>query len=353
MPIINLGPFGRFEIRRTRQENEPLLLRHSDITHHTLPTQVSLSLYEALPEQDAPPPYSAVPPRCLSPAAGLGTAPEQELVDTIRDLEWQGPTQATSPACRTQQLQRYLVEILALTLDADFDALNAALYDDDNIVHTNSTLSAGERAELLSLSRLVIKASRAVSAEQNIDRLDKQVLQRAIIGPSTGASFTPKFTLDLVGWYGGPLSHPTSWSETIPGQIATNHKVSPTRPVNRARQTPQCLMNEYSAKSMGAFREAIHDYTPNAKAEAVLDKAFQECRRRYGYDVIKRNVLYWPVRYGVDKLHEALRDGHKVPLPSQWCIQRHVLKRCRCEADVAQEDQERSGEGIVVLADTA
>lgn len=38
---------------------------------------------------------------------------------------------AYMPDCRVRQLQRYLIEIIALTLDADFDKLNAALYKED------------------------------------------------------------------------------------------------------------------------------------------------------------------------------------------------------------------------------
>ena len=105
-------------------------------------------------------------------------------------------------------MHRYLVEIIALTFDADFVMLYAALYDDDGISYTNTTLSASERADLLGLSHLVSRTSGLVDYKHPICRQDKHDLQEAVLGPGYGLHLIGDFALDLIGWYSGPLSCP-------------------------------------------------------------------------------------------------------------------------------------------------
>jgi hypothetical protein len=72
--------------------------------------------------------------------------------ETVDELEWSSPDRASKPLYRVRQLRRYLIEGAAITLVADFDALNAALYNGRDVANTNSILSATKREELLALS---------------------------------------------------------------------------------------------------------------------------------------------------------------------------------------------------------
>jgi hypothetical protein len=126
------------------------------------------------------------------------------------------PAQAKKPKCCITQLQRYLVEIVALTLGADFDALNATLYEDKSIVCTNSILSCRERTELLALSRLLLKVVSKVEQKQSPDQLDVHHPHKAVLQPSREIDTGLKnFALDLMGWYSGNISCPILWSETL------------------------------------------------------------------------------------------------------------------------------------------
>jgi hypothetical protein len=59
------------------------------------------------------------------------------------------------PASRMEQIRRFIIEIIALTFNANFDELNAALYGVCVPQGINSILSDDEHQYLLSLSDVV------------------------------------------------------------------------------------------------------------------------------------------------------------------------------------------------------
>jgi hypothetical protein len=110
--------------------------------------------------------------------------------------------------CRVRQLRRYLIEIVALTLDADFDALNIALYNEKYAAKTNSILSATKREELRVLSNLVRKVHDRFVRDESIEQNDQQHLRDVII--ESAMDIDPPllglYALDLIAWYGEPGS---------------------------------------------------------------------------------------------------------------------------------------------------
>jgi hypothetical protein len=229
MSVINLGPLGRFEIRRQRSaspemsssESTPLIATHNEAPPHIMS-----------PAHEVPPPYSVIARNNLGlfaiRRASERQTPkgserlEREEKATIHELPRNGPGKARKPACPQRQLRRYMLEIIALTFDADFDVLNNALHDDKSIQNTTSILSAEERKDLLVLSKLVGKALRlnnAVSRRRPLPISDRNRLQEAIVGPDEGfqGDIFEGFALDMIGWYSEPLPYPVPWGKTIPG----------------------------------------------------------------------------------------------------------------------------------------
>jgi hypothetical protein len=198
MAIIDLGRFGRYEIHRKPRAWEQPRPTQTERPSYLSPTD-AFRYDRSSRVRDDPPPYTVLAAESNPQFRGTRStsrgeqrqrpqqeqrqAPRREQEPTIHELKQEGPAKATKPTCKTQQLRRFIVEIIALTLDADFDALNAALYDDESIKSTTSTLSADERSELLALSRLVAKAWRLIHAGLPVYDTDQHDLQEAIVGP--------------------------------------------------------------------------------------------------------------------------------------------------------------------------
>jgi hypothetical protein len=284
MAIIDLGRFGRFEIHRKPREREPPRPTQTERPSNLSPDD-AFRYDRSSPAQNDPPPYSVIAPRPTprppvsrtysNPVRGLyqieleeeRRAPRRELRSTFHEPRQQGPAQAAKPACKTQQLRRYIIEILALTLNADFDALNGALYDDESIRHTSSTLSADERAELRTLSSSVSYAWLMLRAGLRIDARRRHMIQDAIVRPSYAISRFGPMALNLIAWYGGQLSCPVrAWKDTVPGMWETTNR---TIPVLARRDLER---NE----SMKAFRIAIQDCSLNYKHSASLKLASRD-----------------------------------------------------------------------------
>ncbi|KAI4675811.1 uncharacterized protein J4E84_009964 [Alternaria hordeiaustralica] len=117
MPVFDLGRLGRFQIS---------YLPPSDIPQGE--------------HQDVP----SVPP--------------PEYTDIAEsEIKYTSPSQAQPPECKTEQIRRFLIEIVAITFNADFDSLNAALYNIPVPDNTNTILCDSERADLVAQSDLVRK----------------------------------------------------------------------------------------------------------------------------------------------------------------------------------------------------
>jgi hypothetical protein len=215
-------------------------------------------------------------------------------------------------------------------LNADFDALNGALYDDESIRHTSSTLSADERAELRTLSSSVSYAWLMLQAGLCIDARRRHMIQDAIVWPSYAISRFGLMALDLIVWYGGQLSCPVrAWKDTVLGMWETTNR---TIPVLACRDLER---NEL----MKAFRIAIQDCSLNYKAQRVLDAGFERCRIRQGIGELAEGGSYCIVRNGYRKLFENLKVGCIEPPVVEQCGRLENGRRngCGCEAGRVEE----------------
>jgi hypothetical protein len=137
-----------------------------------------------------------------------------------------------------------------------------------------------------------------MDAEYPIPATDKEYLLDALIVPA-GRSCFAEFSLDLVHWYSGTL---LPWGQTIPGIFAINDDTFTPRYNFHSHRTFNSTVDEKPKKSMGAFLQAIHTCSPNAKVQAVLKDAFDDCRLRFAYGAVEKSALYWPVREGYNEL---------------------------------------------------
>jgi hypothetical protein len=194
MPIINLGPLGSHKMHLEKVCSDPILPISAPEPPPVSYGKSTSTRKSSVPEDD-PPPYSTInsttsiressfqAPVQSAPLIDSQVIPEQGPLKTI-SLQWNAPAPAeesTRVQCATQQFRRCLLEIISLTLDADFDALNLALYGQGHIVNTNSMLAPSERNNLLDPSRLAARASKVVGAGNSIHELDVQDLQQRLI----------------------------------------------------------------------------------------------------------------------------------------------------------------------------
>ncbi|KAH7087564.1 hypothetical protein FB567DRAFT_415455, partial [Paraphoma chrysanthemicola] len=228
MSTINLRPLGSFAFSRAHQRTNPLHAERKDTTASVIPVG------------DAPPPYSkergTYSNICLrrdySSVSGTpirifyvphdSTLLEYYKETTLHEVQRRSPVAAQKPKGTIDRFRRYLIELIALTLGADFDVSNSALYNDDMLKGTDSILSAEERTQLLALSRLVEKVRGQVRRGQKVavDSKDSECLRELVLDPFDILNKTfcmEPFNLDLLGWYSQPLAWPVCFDETIPG----------------------------------------------------------------------------------------------------------------------------------------
>lgn len=242
---------------------------------------------------------------------GVSEAAENELAQEIipqealpREIlplsDLRAPHQACKPTCKKEQIRRYIIEIVALTLDASFDAINSALYDGFVVKGTSTILSANERKDLFLLSLEVCKAHRQLGSH-GVDEQLKALLREHVMGPGDDLDHQlGGYALDLIGWYGshGLLRRPPAWEHTIPGYWQSNERVLPP-------------LNEFLC-SMRTIKNVIYYASPlNSAVTKVLDSTFEDCRLRCGMGPMNRTCLYLPLRDGYHELKNILYHDWK------------------------------------------
>ncbi|EDU44662.1 hypothetical protein PtrSN002B_004049 [Pyrenophora tritici-repentis] len=112
------------------------------------------------------------------------------------------PPNATKLSCQEEQLRRYLIEIVAYALDANFDELNTAPYKESITYHTNTILSPAERGELLHLSRLIQELCEKARSNQanTMKRTDMMQVYTAVSYPAMWIGLG-EGALDLISSY--------------------------------------------------------------------------------------------------------------------------------------------------------
>ena len=264
MPVFDLGRLGRMQIS---------YLPPSDIPQGD--------------HQDIP---SGPPPECTNDT------------DRESDTKYHVPSQAQPPECKTKQVCRWLIEIFAITFNANFDELNAALYDIPVPDNTNTILCDSERADLVAQSDLVRKMHRWYlgNKKTRIYRKEELALCDTIIQPVSVLDELqgtwPHFALDMIGWYGEEERRPsdTRWATTIPALWAAD-----TRYSSWGRR-------EQLETNMRTWRNVLEDAAPNDKVRDVLREAWDDYRRRFGLGELSRNVICRPLREGYFNMGDAL-----------------------------------------------
>jgi hypothetical protein len=104
-------------------------------------------------------------------------------------------------------------------LCVDFNLLNKAICNERAQEKTNSILSTQERQDLFALSSLASQAHKQHAQKHRISEVDQQCLCHEISKPACdiGMLLMPLDVLNLIAWYGEPLTRPIPWAETIPG----------------------------------------------------------------------------------------------------------------------------------------
>ena len=106
------------------------------------------------------------------------------------------PPQTYQSKHQRELLERYVIEIIAMTFNVDFDTLNTALYRNPVSGHTTTILTEKEGKDLEELARLVLKAHTCSHVHDN----DKVALRKTVIGPAEDIDFQlGAYALELVG----------------------------------------------------------------------------------------------------------------------------------------------------------
>ncbi|RYN19160.1 hypothetical protein AA0113_g8787 [Alternaria arborescens] len=265
MPTFSLGRLGRFQVSRLLPPNTS-----SPIKRHDLPSS-------------PPPEYTKI---------------------AENETKFHAPSQAQPPECKIEQLRRFLIEIVAITLGANFDELNAALHDIPIPTGTNTILCDDERANLLSLSSLVRKVHKRFldNEKTRIVRKDEEKIIATITKPVKNfdpVNFTiPLYSLDLIGWYGEEVRSPSGipWASTIPGFWDK----TPPWPYSSEHK-------HLFEDSMRAFCIIFESVAPNDRVRDILWEAWDDSRRRYGLGDLGIPSICWPLRGGYQDMGESLQ----------------------------------------------
>jgi hypothetical protein len=195
MPVINLGSLGRFTLQRLGHRDE--------LSPSTRARQVEHEILDS-----PPPPYCAIPgtfdtthtASTYAPTTPIPLASALLAMASSSGALRGRPVSPQKPRCRIIQFRRFIVEAIALNLDADFRALNAVLYPDANSRCSNSILTPVERADLLDLARLVQRMHGEVKRGQILDPQDKNRISKAILEPYWEITWgcNPHFVFDLI-----------------------------------------------------------------------------------------------------------------------------------------------------------
>lgn len=237
MVVLKLGPLGGWEVKRT-----------------------VASTSAVSPSRDEPPPYNDDSTReetKLSTDSNATTAVyrQRKFVPRLAPLALRNlpetlslrkaPSYAEKSRTNRGQLRRYLIEIIGLTLGANFDELNAALYgrnmgDEKGVEKaTSSILTPEEHEEFLRYSliiqRLVKKSGTYETFETTV--AERTEIYEMLVQHAEAFDVSLEvYALDLIGTYADHQCDPAQWNKTLvgywwlhPGLLVTRSKSYKTR----------------------------------------------------------------------------------------------------------------------------
>jgi hypothetical protein len=234
---------------------------------------------DAKSANDAPPPYTA-----SATQGAASNVPEK--------YSPRGPSLAVKPATAAERLRRYLIEIVAFTLSANFDELNSAILGQPVAEHTTLILSDEERDDLLQLSIIAkdlrIRASRN---ELNTSFLrDREALHDAIIAPKRvlplAGLLVTEYVIDMISSYADHQCQPTQRQHTLLGYWSQP-------------SAWQCIA------TLGSHGLLIGEIAPNEEVQHVLGRSLEDYQRKNRL-VVPQARYYEPRRSGSEELVEGL-----------------------------------------------
>jgi hypothetical protein len=247
----------------------------------------------------APPPY-----RHTSRSNDLGASHQPDVFAT----QWT----RNIPKGRIENMKRWLIELVALNLEADFDALSPALgpdtsnYWDRHKRHTcneaksnardGTILSEGNQDTLRYSTRKVQKVHRNIKQDQKPDAMDAWVV--CIVFNEQSREIDPlceEFVMDLLGWYSECCAVSTSQIDTC------------REPWESEEDIPDSLIGLH-VTYMRNFKRLIIRISPNAKVKAILESALDNCRLEERFEKIESRTYYAPIRARYSGLSRVLEQ---------------------------------------------
>jgi hypothetical protein len=375
MVTINLGPLGRFTLIRERAPDPPRapspefiptqhvdkvriekldappsysLVRELDITRDTppprsfdsdgldshplsmmprspgrLPISDRSHMAPSRPESHAmmPQPRSPAAPRNLrytytgfsSPSlSSLVASPSTRVLTRgTESVPWMG----TMPSEKKTNLQRWLIEIVALYLHADFSALNAALCPDESNawdqnkgwargqeIRKDTVLSHGNQHWLESTACKVAQVQNLVQQGREPDYVDAWVLFRVFIEPARKLDpACEDFVMDLLGWY-------SEYCESSPRRDKPFF-----RPWDRdPNYSVELRINYLSIDYEWNLKRLIEDISLNARVKAILESAFKNYFRLGGFGAAEGRAYYSPIRLKYTGLSKVIEQYQRI-----------------------------------------
>jgi hypothetical protein len=298
MPSINLGPFGRFTLLREKAPEPPRAP-----SPEFIPTQEVDRV--RINRLNAPPSYSLV-----SESDNIRDTPASFFLGRY---DYTSPSQTYEPAPWTRNVPRerirdmkgWLTEIVALNLEADFDALNAALGPDDSDAwgqmkdnvgneakinaHNETVLFSGNQKELQRSAEMIHSALQSIKQDHTPGSMDVWIILITIIDPSR--KIEPRcedFVMDLLGWY----------SEYY---ASSSPRDKPFKmPWKQAEGTPDFspgLCNDHiKIGHMRNLKKLIARISLNTNVKLILENAFENYSLIGRYGTTEARAYYSPLR---------------------------------------------------------
>ncbi|OCK73070.1 hypothetical protein K432DRAFT_411036 [Lepidopterella palustris CBS 459.81] len=243
-------------------------------------------------ELDVPPPYSV-----SSPAL----TPENDIAPRPR------PRRPCSPPPRSPltQLQRYLIEIVAYTLDADFRLVRRALGQDEPGISSSqeevtSILADDEKKDLFRLATIILDLYQKYMTNQwnlTLD-CDRAAILTAIVEPARSMYINTDYILDMISTYAEHQCDPLRRKYTMVSRY------TPSRAY-------RALWVEELEGTLVAHARMIYIMCPNESVRLVLGHALADLQKKMGIKDLEagdtdRWLLKSPRRPGLWKMYYTL-----------------------------------------------
>jgi hypothetical protein len=274
MPTIRLGPLGTFSFTRTRRDPG----RSSESTTRNDTSELKAKTC------DPPPPYS----ECVSPT--VPTVNEKAIEQEDRSLH--APIAQKLPATRplspkAAQLRRYILEILAITINANFDLLNDALCNTPSPTHnaTSSILSIEEHTQLSRLSVLAsVQRVDESGARKGPFPLNDEYLFEQVEAPARELFSSPilaNLVPDIIGWY----DNDSDWT----GPMRAHARARFSIPWVEEDSVYRLVSGTRLCDPLRMLREMVVELTEDDyRVREILDAGLEDWRIREGLAPLRR-----------------------------------------------------------------